>query len=109
MSSTKYFKYLGGALGWAFGGPIGGILGFIVGSVADAGKQSFNDEDSGGYARSTGTADFSVSLLLLCAAVMKADGKVLVGELDYVRNFFKQQFGKEKTGKRSSAGIKRTI
>lgn len=99
MSKAKYFKYVGGALGWALGGPIGGILGFIVGSVADAGKESFTDApDSGG-----GTdhmADFSVSLLVLCAAVMKADGKILVGELEYVKSFFRRQFGQEKTESR---------
>jgi len=86
-----YGKWVGGGLGWAFGGPIGGILGFVFGSMYD-GMQS------GQYAYSpdqtkTQPADFSVSLLILAASVMKADGKVLRSELDYVRSFFIQQFG----------------
>jgi len=47
--------------------------------------------------RSIGTTqgDFGMSLLVLVAAVMKADGKVVKSELDYVKQFFVSQFGKE--------------
>ncbi|MCK7532506.1 MAG: hypothetical protein MZV63_16490 [Marinilabiliales bacterium] len=34
-----------------------------------------------------------MSLLVLVAAVMKADGKVVKSELDYVKQFFVRQFG----------------
>jgi DnaJ like chaperone protein len=37
--------------------------------------------------------DFGMSLLVLIAALMKADGKVMKSELDYVKRFFIQQFG----------------
>ena len=36
-----------------------------------------------------------MSLLVLVAAVMKADGRVLRSELDYVKRFFRQNFGTE--------------
>ena len=36
-----------------------------------------------------------MSLLVLVAAVMKADGKVVKSELDYVKQFFVRQFGQE--------------
>jgi DnaJ like chaperone protein len=89
MANMRYAKWIGGGLGWAFGGPIGGILGFVFGTMVD-GMQSGNYE----Y-KSTQSGDFSVSLLVLSAAVMRADGKVLKSELDYVRNFFVRQFGLE--------------
>jgi DnaJ like chaperone protein len=89
MAKMRYAKWIGGGLGWAFGGPIGGILGFIFGSMVD-GMQSGKFE----Y-KSTQTGDFSVSLLILSAAVMRADGKVMKSELDYVRGFFARQFGPE--------------
>jgi DnaJ like chaperone protein len=89
MAKMRYAKWIGGGLGWAFGGPIGGILGFVFGSMVD-GMQSGKFE----Y-KPTQTGDFSVSLLVLSAAVMRADGKVLKSELDYVRNFFIRQFGPE--------------
>ena len=100
MSKIKYLKYLGGALGWAFGGPIGGILGFIMGSVADAGKEGLEDPNNSTNINNHSINDFSVSLLVLCAAVMKADGKVVVGELDFVRDFFKRNFGEKKAEER---------
>ena len=37
--------------------------------------------------------NFPTSLLLLSAAVMKADGKVVKSELDFVKSFFHRQFG----------------
>jgi DnaJ like chaperone protein len=86
-------KWLGGGLGFAMGGPIGGLLGFIVGSVIDS-----TTEDSSKYTRQktrTSQGDFGVSLLVLVAAVMKADGKVVKSELDYVKQFFVRQFGQE--------------
>jgi DnaJ like chaperone protein len=36
-----------------------------------------------------------MSLIVLIAAVMKADGKVLKSELDYVKRFFISQFGQD--------------
>lgn len=96
MSVKKsYGKWIGGGLGWAFGGPIGGILGFVFGSMFDGIQKGEYAHDPYGGATSyqTQEGDFSVSLLILSAAVMKADGKVLKSELDYVKKFFIQQFG----------------
>ena len=84
----SYGKWIGGGLGWAFGGPIGAILGFAMGSMFDG--------SSGNY-KGTARGDFAMSLLVLSAAVMKADGKVVKSELEYVKNFFLRQFGLEET------------
>lgn len=89
MAKLKFAKWIGGGLGWAFGGPIGGILGFVFGSMVDG-------MSSGKYEyKSTQSGDFSVSLLVLSAAVMRADGKVMKSELEYVRSFFIRNFGQE--------------
>jgi DnaJ like chaperone protein len=84
-------KWLGGGLGFVMGGPIGGLLGFLVGSMIDIST----DKDSPRRDVRTSQGDFGVSLIVLVAAVMKADGKVVKSELDYVKSFFVQQFGKE--------------
>lgn len=76
-------------MGWALGGPLGGVLGFVLGSM-------FDSRDGGPRQRLfTGTThgDFTMSLLVLVAAVMKADGRVMQSELDYVKNYFRQSFG----------------
>lgn len=89
---VKFGKWIGGGLGWAFGGPIGAILGFVVGSVID------NIQISTSVIRPpTQQGDFVASLLVLAGAVMKADGKVVKSELDYVRSFFLHQFGEAGT------------
>ena len=86
----SFGKWLGGSLGWVFGGPIGAIIGFSVGSLID----------SAGKVRRVGkttVGDFGMSLVVLVAAVMKADGKILQAELNYVKQFFLQSFGEEKS------------
>jgi DnaJ like chaperone protein len=45
----------------------------------------------------TTQGDFVASLLILSAAVMKADGKVMKSELEYVKGFLAQQFGKQRS------------
>jgi DnaJ like chaperone protein len=90
-SGRKYGKWIGGGLGWAFGGPIGAILGFAMGSVLDGMKIN------AGVYRGTARGDFAMSLLVMSAAVMKADGKVVRSELDFVRSFFISQFGLTET------------
>ena len=89
---AKVGKWITGGLGWAFFGPIGGILGFVVGSMIDntqviTGRQEYQaglPTTQGGYV---------MSLLVLVAAVMKADGKILKSELDYTKEFFVRAFG----------------
>ncbi len=88
----KFGKWIGGGLGWALGGPIGGILGFVFGSVID----SMTITTVHGPVR-TQQGDFVASLLVLTAAVMKADGQVVKSELDYVKRTFLQQFSEEET------------
>ena len=103
---AKYGKWIAGTLGWALGGPIGGLLGFTLGSLFDNASSDVMSWDGTGptiqqpkYStqrerqQHTGGGDFKVSLLILSAAVMKADGKVMRSELDYVKRFLVRQFG----------------
>lgn len=47
------------------------------------------------YQRQSQQYDFPTMLIALSAAVMKADGKVLKVELNYVKKFFSRQFGNQ--------------
>lgn len=86
----------------------GAILGFIVGSLIDnyqtlmsraraqarSEGRSFNPEDVFRYYQQRSSSnDIPTMLMVLSAAVMKADGKVLKSELNFVKTFFNQQFG----------------
>jgi DnaJ like chaperone protein len=101
---AKFAKWIGGGLGWALGGPIGGVIGLVLGAMIDEmgpgtaggvgggfGGGSFGGPT--GYSARTAQGDFTASLLVLTAAVMKGDGKVLKSELDYVKKFLVGNFG----------------
>jgi len=100
---ANFTKWLGASLGWSFGGPIGGILGFVVGSFIDG----FSEADirdhrqipQGGRARATSSGDFEISLLILAAVVIKADGRIDRRELDFVRQSFTSMYGASRANK----------
>ena len=84
-------------LGWAFGGPIGGIIGYALGSLFSGVRPSvMRSEVNEHFGNTEEKRDFNVTLLVLSAAVMKADGGVKKSELDYVKRFFLQNFGQER-------------
>ena len=85
-------KWIGGFLGWVALGPIGGLLGFLFGSAFD-GLSGVKVETHTAYSPSEQRNSFLVSLLVLSAAVIKADGKTLQSELDYVKDFVRRNFG----------------
>lgn len=85
-------------LGWAFGGPMGGIIGYALGSLFSGVRPSvMRSEVNEHFGNTEEKRDFNVTLLVLSAAVMKADGGVKKSELDYVKRFFLQNFGQERT------------
>jgi DnaJ like chaperone protein len=86
---TKFGKWIGGGLGWAFLGPIGGLIGFALGAMVD-GQDGIVPGTRPGP---TTQGDFITSLVILLAAVMKSDGKILKSELDFVKEFFIRSFG----------------
>lgn len=94
----NFAKWLGAGLGFSVGGPIGSILGYVVGSFIDG----FSKEDverAKTYrtsARNVQSGDFEISLLLLAAVVIKADGTIDKRELTYVREHFKRMYGEER-------------
>jgi len=94
---AKFGKWLTGGLGWAFFGPIGGIVGFVVGSLIDGTEQQ-RMIGSEYPPQQTTQSGYIMSLLVLVAAVMKADGKILKSELDYTKQFFVRSFGTEAAG-----------
>lgn len=97
---AKWNKWIFGTLGWVLGGgPIGGIIGFAIGAISDDAATQYK-LPKGGDPSTTVPNDFGMVLLVLCAAVMKADEKVMKSELDYVKTFFTRQFGEKATQQR---------
>lgn len=91
-------KIIAGGLGWTLGGPIGAIIGVMMASLFDSNKNvDYQTIDNKDYRRSNSTRpdDFQVVLLILMAAVVKADGKVVKPELSVVKRFLVQNYGED--------------
>ena len=87
---------LGFIVGFYTLGPIGGIIGAALGSYLGG---NYTRKDTEFLGTTHRQKDFSSSLLVLSAAVMKADGSVKKSELDYVKRFFLTNFGQEQAEK----------
>lgn len=101
-------KWILGGLGFVLGGPIGALIGVFIASVFEAGANVLDAGGSdgassspgqGGYAssgrRTPTIGDIRVSIIVLFACVMKADGRVLKSEVNYIKPFLLRNFGEE--------------
>ena len=86
-------KWIVGALGWSMFGPLGGILGFYLASQMEKLSESSTENSEENNWKQGQRNSFLMSLLVLSAAVIKADGKTTPREMETVRSFFKRNFG----------------
>lgn len=97
-----FTKWITGGLGFVLGGPIGALIGFAIGSLIDTSSEVINERTYRGQTTSnrnpygrTAEGDFKMSLLVLIACVMKADGKPNKQELNVVKRFLLANFGED--------------
>lgn len=95
-------KWILGGLGFAMGGPIGAILGIFIGSLFETSKQvltgdytEWSSSKTSSRGRRVTQGDIKISIVVLIACVVKADGKVLKSEINYVKPFLLRSFGEE--------------
>ena len=104
-------KWLLAGLGFVLGGPIGALIGVVIANVfestaalpGDATNAQTNADYSGRQERANASSnrhtasasDIRVSLLVLIACVMKADGHVRKVELDVVKQFLVRNYGEQ--------------
>lgn len=112
------FRWILGGLGFVLGGPIGTVIGFVIGSFVDAvadgiqalpsGSESTGPQAGKSSSKHVTEGDISVSLLVLIACVMKADGRVLKSEVNYIKPFLLKTYGEE-GGKEALQILKRLL
>lgn len=93
-------KWILGGLGFVLGGPIGAIVGALIGSVYDVlsddpNKQTSTDRPKREKRRQATQGDVGVSIIVLLACVIKADGRVLKSEIAFVKPFLVRTFGEQ--------------
>lgn len=91
----KMYRYLGGFLGFVLTGFnfIGALFGYFVGYMFDRIRTQNIRTSSQHFHRKFTAQDFTIMLMVLSAAVMKADGRAMKSELDFVKDFFKRNLG----------------
>ena len=98
-------KWLLGGLGFVLGGPIGALIGVVIAKVFEStaalpgDNDSYSERREGANAssgrRTASASDIRVSLLVLIACVMKADGHVRKVELEVVKQFLVRNYGEQ--------------
>ena len=90
-------KWIGGFIGWMAGGPLGALAGFALGSILDGG---ISTSTSVGQQTQTDNTHgqrngFLFSMLVMASYIIKADGKIMHSEMEFVRRFLRVNFGEE--------------
>lgn len=93
-------KWIGGVMGFMAMGPLGALAGFAIGSLFDSAS---NQQKSTGYEEEldSGTSSyqegqrnsFLFSMLVMASYIIKADGRIMHSEMEFVRQFLRVNFG----------------
>lgn len=96
-------KWIGGVLGFVAFGPLGALAGIILGSFFEEGASMTGQPFGGGahyddeYTRRDPYAgernSFLFSMLVMASYIIRADGKIMHSEMEYVRQFLRRNFG----------------
>ena len=83
-------------LGFIFYRFPGAIIGYLIGSLLERTTVRTGTFNPYQTSQRVSPADFELNLLSLASLVIKADGRVSQTELDYVRQYFVQAYGRDR-------------
>ena len=86
-------KWIGGIVGFMAGGPLGALAGYAIGSLFE--KSTISNEQTTNNNTYGQRNSFLFSMLVLASYIIKADGKVMHSEMEFVRRFLRANFGEE--------------
>jgi DnaJ like chaperone protein len=96
-------KWIGGILGFMSGGPLGALAGYALGALLESAvnmTDGYTEPAETGEAH-TARADegerysFRFALLVMASYIIRADGRIMHSEMEYVRDFLRSNFGEE--------------
>ena len=88
-------KWIGGFVGFMAGGPLGALAGYAIGAFLDAGVSAtttISTENTAEYNNGQRNG-FLFAMLVMASYIIKADGKVMHSEMEFVRQFLRTNFG----------------
>ncbi len=91
-------KWIGGIIGFMAGGPLGALAGYALGSLFDTDenttyKRYADEPQTGGYGYAGQRNSFLFSMLVMASYIIKADGRIMHSEMEFVRRFLRTTFG----------------
>ena len=95
-------KWIGGILGFIALGPLGALAGIALGSLFEAGVNQAGSFMGGtGYDNGPTSGNqfegernsFLFSLLVMASYIIRADGRIMHSEMEFVRQFLRRNFG----------------
>ncbi len=93
-------KWIGGIVGFMAMGPLGALAGYALGSMLDKASEQQNgyadEPQQGGDAGNRGRRNsFLFSMLVMASYVIRADGRIMHSEMEFVRQFLRRNFGED--------------
>ena len=92
-----YGKWIGGIVGFMAAGPLGALAGYAIGAMLENNTETdyhttgrYTREESSTYGQRN---SFMFSLLVMASYIIRADGKIMHSEMEYVRQFLRRNFG----------------
>ncbi len=97
-SDDAYGKWIGGVMGFMAGGPLGALAGYALGSffdkATDLGNVGSETASDDAYAGPAGQRNsFLFSMLVMASYIIRADGRIMHSEMEFVRRFLRTNFG----------------
>ncbi len=91
-------KWIGGIVGFMAMGPLGALAGYAIGSLlekaSDAGGTAGGGSYGDAYDPYAGQRNsFLFSMLVMASYIIRADGRIMHSEMEFVRRFLRANFG----------------
>lgn len=96
-------KWIGGIIGFMAGGPLGALAGYALGYLFDidpteSSKGSYEDATREKTTYDGQRNSFLFSMLVMASYIIRADGRIMHSEMEFVRNFLRRTFGEAAAG-----------
>lgn len=93
-------KWIGGIIGFMAGGPLGALAGYVLGSLIDTGSTPASYTTTYGNGQTAADDAFAgqrnsflFAMLVMASYIIRADGRIMHSEMEYVRRFLRSNFG----------------